>query len=140
MSPPVISWCILTYRGLEQTTVLAHRLAGIGVDLLDVTSGGNDPRPNIVGSPGYRMSNVFVNSYLTLAEVPFANHIKRNVPGLLVGAVGCITDAHQANEILEKGQADVVFFARTVLNHIDFPLQAAKVLGVAVQPLDQFST
>jgi 2,4-dienoyl-CoA reductase-like NADH-dependent reductase (Old Yellow Enzyme family) len=70
--------------------------------------------------------------------VPFAEHIKKNVPGILIGAVGLITEPEQANDILEKGEADVVYFARQVLRNIDFPLQTAEALGVAVSPAVQY--
>lgn len=72
------------------------------------------------------------------AEVPFAAHVKKNVPNLLVGAVGLITDPQEANDIIENGEADVVFFARQLLRDIDFPLEAAQALGVAVAPAAQY--
>ena len=73
-----------------------------------------------------------------VAEVPFAEHIKRQTQGILVGAVGIITDPLQANDIIETNQADVVFLARQVLRDIDFPLRAAQELGVAVAPAVQY--
>jgi hypothetical protein len=44
------------YRGIEQTTILTQRLADIGVDLIDVSSGGNDLRGEIKVGPSYRTS------------------------------------------------------------------------------------
>jgi tRNA-dihydrouridine synthase len=76
--------------------------------------------------------------YAYETEVPFAEHIKKNVPDFLIGAVGIITEPEQANDILEDGQADVAFFARQVLRDIDFPLRAAQELGVAVNPSLQY--
>lgn len=111
-------------RGLEQTTLLAAKLRDAGVDLLDVSSAGNDPRQDIKIGPGY--------------QVHFAEHIKKNVPNLLIAAVGLITDAKQANEIIESGKADVVLFGREILRDIDFPLKAAETLGVAVNPAGQY--
>jgi 2,4-dienoyl-CoA reductase-like NADH-dependent reductase (Old Yellow Enzyme family) len=70
--------------------------------------------------------------------VPFAEHLKKNVKNILVGSVGLITDPHQANDILESDQADVVLMARQVLRDIDFPLRAALELGVAVSPAVQY--
>ena len=70
--------------------------------------------------------------------MPFAAHIKKNVPGILIGAVGLITEPEQANDIIENGDADVVYFARQVLRDIDFPLQAAEALGAAVSPAVQY--
>lgn len=110
--------------GIEQTTLLAERLRDLGVDLLDVSSGGNDTRQKIDVQPGY--------------QVHFAEHIKKNVPGLLVGAVGLVTDSKQANDIVESGKADVVLFGREVLRNIDFPLKAAEELGVAANPAGQY--
>jgi tRNA-dihydrouridine synthase len=71
-------------------------------------------------------------------EVPLAEHIKQNVPNLLVGAVGIITDPIQSEEILQKSQADVIFMARQVLRDVDFPLRAAQELGAAIQPIVQY--
>lgn len=112
------------YWGIEQTVLLAQRLRDTGVDLLDVSSGGNDERGQIDVRPGY--------------QVPYAERIKRDVPGLLVGAVGLITEAKQAEDILATGQADVVLFGREVLRDVDFPLHAALELGVAAAPAVQY--
>lgn len=110
--------------GIEQTTLLAAKLRDIGVDLLDVSSAGNDPRQKIDVKPGY--------------QVHFAEHIKKNVPGLLIGAVGLINTPEQANHIVESGQADVALFGREVLRNIDFPLKAAEALGVSANPAGQY--
>lgn len=85
-----------------------------------------------------RLSLSSVSNVANITEVPFAAHIKKNVPNVLVGAVGLITDPVQANDIIENGEADVVFFAREVLRHIDFPLEAAQTLGAAVSPMVQY--
>lgn len=112
--------------GLEQTTLFAAQLRDAGVDLLDVSSAGSSPAQAITTGPGY--------------QVPFAAHIKKNVPGLLVGAVGLITTPELAEEILKKDQADVVFFGREILRNIDYPLKAAEALGVAAKPAGQYAT
>ena len=52
--------------------------------------------------------------------------------------MGLITDPAQANDIIENGEADIVLFAREVLRHIDFPLDAAQTLGAAVSPMVQY--
>jgi 2,4-dienoyl-CoA reductase-like NADH-dependent reductase (Old Yellow Enzyme family) len=49
-----------------------------------------------------------------------------------------ITDSHQANEILEKDEADVIFLARELLRHADFPLKSAEELEVVVQAAPQY--
>ncbi|WVQ99389.1 hypothetical protein IAU59_006522 [Kwoniella sp. CBS 9459] len=110
--------------GIEQTTLLTQRLADLGVDLIDVSSGGNDLRQKIKLGPGYQLH--------------FADHLKKHTKNILVGAVGLITTPHQANDIIEEGKADVVLFARQVLRDIDFPLEAALELGVAASPAVQY--
>ena len=57
-----------------------------------------------------------------------ANEIKDRV-GILTGAVGLITDAHQAEEILVENNADAVLLAREFLREPYWPIQAAKQLG-----------
>ena len=74
----------------------------------------------------------------SFTEVHFADHIRKEVPGLIIGTVGIITEAVQANDIIEEGRADVVLMARQVLRNIDFPLEAAETLGVAVAPSVQY--
>lgn len=59
-------------RGIQQTTILAQKLKDIGIDLIDVSSGGNYAGQKIPVGPGY--------------QVPFAAHIKKEVPGLTVSA------------------------------------------------------
>lgn len=112
--------------GMEQTLAFAAKLRDAGVDLLDVSSGGNDLRQKIVVKPGY--------------QVEMAAEIRAKVPGLLIGAVGLITDAQQAEDIVKAGQADVALFAREVLRNVDFPLQAAHELGAAAVPANQYSS
>lgn len=55
-----------------------------------------------------------------------------------VGCVGLITEAKQANDILDKDEADVIFLARELLRHADFPLACAQDLNVAVQAAPQY--
>jgi 2,4-dienoyl-CoA reductase-like NADH-dependent reductase (Old Yellow Enzyme family) len=63
--------------------------------------------------------------------VPFAERIRRdaNVP---TGAVGLITDATQADAIIQSGQADCVLLARELLRDPYWPLHAAQQLGHTV--------
>ncbi len=58
---------------------------------------------------------------------------------LQIGAVGLITTAEQAAQIIDSNQADVVHLARQLLRNADFPLSAAQNLGVAVQPAVQYA-
>ena len=93
---------------------LAAMLKTRGVDLIDCSSGGLLPGVQIPVGPGY--------------QVPFAEKIKKET-GMLTGAVGLITDVRQAESILERGQADLIFLARAALRDPYFPLHAAKQLG-----------
>jgi len=99
---------------LPQSVALAKELRKIGVDLIDCSSGGVVPAAKIPIAPGY--------------QVAFAEEIRRQT-GLMTGAIGLITDAVQAENILVAGQADAVFMARELLRDPYFPLHAAKILG-----------
>jgi 2,4-dienoyl-CoA reductase-like NADH-dependent reductase (Old Yellow Enzyme family) len=70
--------------------------------------------------------------------VQFAARIKKELPDLLVGAVGLITQPHQAEDIIQQEKADVVLIGREFLRNADFPLKAAETLGVAVKPANQY--
>ena len=79
-----------------------------------------------------------VHCLISYFQVPFAEAIKAAYPYFLLGSVGLITDAKQAEAILQDGKADVVFLARELLRRVDFPLIAAQELGVSVQPAHQY--
>jgi 2,4-dienoyl-CoA reductase-like NADH-dependent reductase (Old Yellow Enzyme family) len=96
-----------------ETARLSRELADHGVDLVDVSSGGLLPADIQVG-PGY--------------QVPLAREV-RDGSGLPVGAVGLITDPQQAEEVLERGDADVVLLARAALREPGWPQRAAHELG-----------
>jgi 2,4-dienoyl-CoA reductase-like NADH-dependent reductase (Old Yellow Enzyme family) len=99
---------------IDDSIELARRLAVLGVDLIDCSSGGNIPGAKIPVAPGY--------------QVEFAARIRREA-GIATAAVGLITEASQANAILERGEADLVFLARQMLRDPYFPLHAAADLG-----------
>lgn len=101
---------------LDDTIELSALLAKHGVDLVDLSSGGNDAGQQISPAPGY--------------QVPFAHDVRTKV-GVPTAAVGLITKPIQANEILENGSADVVFLGRAALREPAWPLRAANELGVA---------
>jgi 2,4-dienoyl-CoA reductase-like NADH-dependent reductase (Old Yellow Enzyme family) len=109
---------------LEQSIVLSSRLKALGVDLIDCSSGGAVGHAKIALEPGY--------------QVPFARAIRAQAK-IATGAVGLITDAHQADAILREGSADAVLLARQLLRDPYFPLHAAKELGVDVKWPDQYS-
>ena len=96
------------------------RLAGLlrddGVDLIDVSSGGNAPADIPVG-PSY--------------QVEFSRRIRAEA-GIPTGAVGLITEPKQAEEIVNDGSADVVLLARALLRDPHWALRAAHELGVPV--------
>lgn len=89
-----------------------------GVDLMDCSSGGLVPGVKIPVGPGY--------------QVPFAERIKKET-GMLTGAVGLITEVQQAEDILQRGQADLIFMARESLRDPYFPLRAARQTGEEVR-------
>jgi len=99
---------------IEQSVALAERLASLGVDLVDCSSGGLLPGARIPTGPGY--------------QVNFAERIRRE-SGVATGAVGLITSVEQANTLIGEGKADVVLLARQLLRDPYWPLRAAKVLG-----------
>lgn len=66
---------ILTYRGLEQSTILSQKLKDLGVDLLDISSGGNDLRGKIEVGPSYR-------AYTTVTAHEFLLADKQRCPSL----------------------------------------------------------
>ncbi len=103
---------------LSQSIVFAKQLKEIGIDLIDCSSGGNSPQAQIPVGPGY--------------QVPFAAAIRDQVQ-IFTGAVGVITKGAQAEQILQEGEADVLFLGREFLRDPYFPLHAAKELGVEVE-------
>ena len=100
---------------VEDSAALARELKPLGVDLIDASSGGIVPHAKIPLGPGY--------------QVPFARHIREHA-GIATGAVGLITQAAQANDIIASGSADVVLLARELLRQPNWPLLAAAELGV----------
>jgi 2,4-dienoyl-CoA reductase-like NADH-dependent reductase (Old Yellow Enzyme family) len=101
---------------LDDTVALCRKLAARGdVDLIDCSSGGISPDVRIPTHPGY--------------QVPFAERIKREV-GIPTGAVGLITEATHAAEIVANQRADLVLLARVLLADPAWPLRAAQSLGV----------
>ncbi len=108
---------------LVQSIELAKELKKIGIDLIDSSTGGLVPGAKIPFAPGY--------------QVKFADGIRKEA-GIMTGAIGLITDAAQAEEILASGQADVVFMAREFLRDPYFPLHAARTLGDDPQYPNQY--
>ncbi len=92
---------------------LAVLLKDLGIDLVDCSTGGIAPGIKIPLAPGY--------------QVPFAAQVKKE-SGMPTGAVGLITTAAEAEDILVKEQADLVIMARELLRDPYFPLHAAREL------------
>lgn len=103
---------------IEESIQLSKILKEKGVDLMDVSSGGLVSHQQIPLGPNY--------------QVPFADRIKKET-GILTGAVGLITEASQAEEIVATGKADLVLFARESLRDPNLGLNFAKELGVDVE-------
>ena len=108
---------------LPQSIQLAKILKELGVDLIDVSSGGNVSGVKISVGPGY--------------QVPFGDEIRKSA-GVLTSSVGLITDAHQAEEILNSGKADAVMLAREMLRNPHWPMMAAEELGEKIDWPIQF--
>jgi 2,4-dienoyl-CoA reductase-like NADH-dependent reductase (Old Yellow Enzyme family) len=108
---------------LPSSIELSRRLKAAGADLIDCSSGGAAPNARIPVGPGY--------------QVPFAEAIRREA-GIATGAVGLITEAHQAEEIVASGKADAVLLAREMLRDPYWPLHAAKALGAPVDAPKQY--
>jgi 2,4-dienoyl-CoA reductase-like NADH-dependent reductase (Old Yellow Enzyme family) len=99
---------------IGQSVVLSRHLKGLGVDLIDVSSGALVPRAQIPVSKGY--------------QVPFARRIKDEA-GIMTGAVGLITEPGQANEIITAGDADLAFIGRELLREPYWAIKAQHDLG-----------
>ncbi|MET8011864.1 NADH:flavin oxidoreductase/NADH oxidase [Streptomyces sp. NPDC005271] len=108
---------------VDDTVRLAALLKDHGVDLLDVSSGGNAAQVRIPVEPGY--------------QVPFAARVRRET-GLPVAAVGLITEAEQAEKIVANDEADAVLLGRELLRDPYFARHAARELGGRVAAPDQY--
>lgn len=142
---------------MPQSIKLAQMLPELGVDLLDVSSGGNAHEQRIQLQPYYQVD--------LAAEI--RSSLKKVGSKMLIGAVGMITNAEMARDIVqdtslytvgedpEKGscvdslgktstepedhaKADVVIIARQFLREPEFVLRAARHLGVRVKWPNQY--
>jgi 2,4-dienoyl-CoA reductase-like NADH-dependent reductase (Old Yellow Enzyme family) len=141
------------------TIKVAKQLPALGVDLLDVSSGGNHPGQRVdgVNTKGYH-----VNIASQIRNAVHAENLK-----LLIGVVGMITEAEQARDIVEQvgtvaqlenviheeaeaaeemtdakdgkqPMADVILVARQFLREPEWVLKVAWKLGVDVWWPNQF--
>jgi 2,4-dienoyl-CoA reductase (NADPH2) len=98
---------------LPQSIELARALKPLGVDLIDASSGALVPQATVPVGRNY--------------QVPFAAAI-RDEAKIMTGAVGLITDAHQASEIITSGAADIVLLAREMLREPYWAIKAQQAL------------
>jgi 2,4-dienoyl-CoA reductase-like NADH-dependent reductase (Old Yellow Enzyme family) len=108
---------------VDQSIVLAGKLRALGVDLIDCSSSGSSPRQKVVLGPGY--------------QVPFARRIRAEAK-IMTGAVGLITEASQANDIITKGDADVVLIGRAFLRNPYWGLTAQEELAADAPWSEQY--
>ncbi len=108
---------------VAQSIEFCKRAKLVGIDLIDVSSGGNVADAKMTIRPGY--------------QVPFARAIRAGAE-IPTGAVGLITEAVQAEQIIADGDADCVFLARALLRDPYWPRHAAAALGVSLEWPDQY--
>jgi len=99
---------------VEESVELALQLKQEGVDLIDCSSGGGVPDAQVPVSSGYQVH---------------ISEAVRSGAGILIAAVGMITDPQQADEIIRSGKADLVLLGREFLRDPYWPLHAARTLG-----------
>jgi 2,4-dienoyl-CoA reductase-like NADH-dependent reductase (Old Yellow Enzyme family) len=118
LGPSVPSWTV------SDTIALAKILAEHGIDVLDISSAGNDRRQKIVGGPAY--------------QAPIAKAVKAELGDkILVGTVGAITNGKLANELLEDGGLDLVLVGRMFQKNPGLIWSFADDLGVEVRQANQ---
>ena len=108
---------------IEDSIALAKILKVEGVDLVDCSSGGIVPNAKIEVKPGY--------------QVPFAEKVRHGAQ-IKTAAVGFITEAKQADDIIRSGKADLVLLARQMLVDPYWPAHAAKILGHKITTPNQY--
>ena len=101
----------------DETVELCRLLKALGVDLVDVSTGGLSPAAQIPAGPGF--------------QTGFAARVRAEA-GIATAAVGLITSPQQADHIIRSGQADLVLVGREILRNPYWPLAAAQALGIQV--------
>jgi anthraniloyl-CoA monooxygenase len=107
----------------EETASFAKQLKPLGCDFVHISSGGISPLQKIAIGPKY--------------QVPFAKIVKEQ-SGLPTMTVGLITDPHQAEEILQDGDADLIALARAFLYKPRWAWEAAAALGATVTANERY--
>jgi 2,4-dienoyl-CoA reductase-like NADH-dependent reductase (Old Yellow Enzyme family) len=103
---------------IEDTVALARELKARGVDVVSCSSGGINGPLNMAivpRVPGY--------------QVPYAERVRRDA-GIATCAVGLISEPEHAEDILQRGQADLIAMARELMYNPNWPVHAARQLGV----------
>jgi len=108
---------------IEQTAAFARALKKLGCDWVDCSSGGLMKNQVIPVAPGY--------------QVPFAERIRKDT-GIATIAIGMITEARQAENIIAQGKADMVSLARGFLWDPRWGWHAALELGVTPRMPQQY--
>jgi 2,4-dienoyl-CoA reductase-like NADH-dependent reductase (Old Yellow Enzyme family) len=109
----VVEWCD-DGISLEDSIEIAKALKTRGVEMIDCSSGGilTDKPPRL--GPGY--------------QIPFSEAIRSRAQ-IMTMAVGSVSTAELAEEILLNGRADMVALGRELLHNPHWPLDAARILG-----------
>ncbi len=104
---------------IEDSVALAKELKKLGVDVIDCSSGGNNPKgataAGLMRGPGF--------------QTPFSEKVRKEAE-ILTQAVGLILDGPQAEAILQEGKADLIAIGREALFNPHWPLHAARELGL----------
>lgn len=100
---------------IDDSVEVSTLLKTNGVDLIDCSSGGVVKEQNIQVEKNY--------------QVPFAERIRKEV-NIATGAVGLITDVYQADDILDKDEADLIFIGREMLRNPYFALLGADQMHI----------
>jgi len=103
---------------IDESVSFARELKTLGCDFIDVSSGALDPRQKIPFGPGY--------------QVPFSAQIRKQAD-ITTWTVGMITKAHQAENIIAGGKADMVALARGMMYDPRWAWHAAEELGVETE-------
>ena len=107
----------------DEAVKLSYILKEKGVDVMDISTGGNVPHAEIPVAPNY--------------QVPFAEKIKKEV-GIITSAVGLITTPKQANRLLDENRCDIIMIGRELLRDPYFAINAVKDLGEEPKPVLQY--
>jgi 2,4-dienoyl-CoA reductase-like NADH-dependent reductase (Old Yellow Enzyme family) len=103
---------------IEDSVGFARELKQIGIDVIDCSSGGIGGSATAAG----------VKRTLGF-QVPFSERIRREAQ-VATMTVGLIIEPHQAEQILQSGQADLIAIGRQALFNPNWPLHAEIALGV----------